>query len=668
MCGILGLLQPNPFNGGELLGMARQLRHRGPDDEGYLIAGDGGTSVFGGEDTPQAVFESDVSYVPRTPLTSSWRSLAGGLALAHRRLSIVDLSAHGHQPMSYRNRYWIVFNGEIYNYLELRDELSLLDHNFSSHSDTEVILAAYAQWGPACLSRFNGMWGLAILDLQSKNLFIARDRFGVKPVYYRIANGRLAFASEIKAFCAMSDWRPKANLAQLLDFLVWSVIDHTAETMFDGVQQLAAGHYLLLDVSGLLKRGTTGPVGNACPQRWYCLPKAGKLEPVDAAAELRSTLEDAVRLRLRADVPVGSCLSGGLDSSAIVCLMNAQLEKAGVSGTLKTFTSQSDDGQFDETRYAQAVISRTEAAGHFVNPSPIDLFDNLDRMTWHQDSPLISSSCIAQWLVFQSARKNGVIVMLDGQGADEILCGYRGFFGAYLAGLIRQGHLLSWLKEIKAMKHEIGFSSLKSLGYTLAYLRPEMLGLLGRFDKRAYSDSGWLRPTHRSAFYTDPVRYLGGRASSVRDMSIAQVTATNLPMLLHWEDRNSMAFSVEARVPFLDYRVVELCLQFSDSLKLGGGISKAVLRQSMRGLVPDNVLNRRDKMGFVTAEPLWMKRDLAPRFQHELAIAVDVLSGIIDSSILGRFKQVLAGTRPFDLRYWRVISAARWATTFSVTI
>ena len=664
MCGILGLLQPSPIDATELLAMSRSSRHRGPDDEGFLVAGCGTASIFGGADTPAAVLESGLSYAPRARLGPDWRSLTGGVALAHRRLSIVDLSPHGHQPMSYRDRYWIVFNGEIYNHIELRNELSTHGHHFTSNSDTEVILAAYAQWGPGCLSRFNGMWGLAILDLLDGNLFLARDRFGVKPVYYRIANGRLAFASEIKAFSALSDWRPKVNLPRLLDFLIWNVSDHTAETMFDGVQQLVAGHFLLLDVSDLLRGGTTWVAPEVHPQRWYVLPEDHGLPPADAAEELRAVLEDSVRLRLRADVPVGSCLSGGLDSSTVVCLMRAELSRAGVVGTLKTFTAGSKDEQFDESRYARAVIQAAQTEGHFVVPEPSGLFDEIGRLTWHQDEPFASASTFAQWSVFEAARKNSVIVMLDGQGADEALCGYRGFFGAYLAGLIREGRFATWLREVAAMRRESDFSPLRSCGYTLAYLQPGLLGLLGRFDNRAYSDHGWLRPAHRAAFAEDPVAKLGGRAGSVRDMSTAQITATNLPMLLHWEDRNSMAFSVEARVPFLDYRVVELSLRMADSDKLGGGIAKAVLRKSMRGTVPDVVLNRRDKMGFVTAEPLWMKRDLATRFRRELAIARELLDSIVDPGILNRFDAMIAGRLAFDHRYFRTISAGTWIKQF----
>jgi asparagine synthase (glutamine-hydrolysing) len=650
MCGILALIQPSPVGADEVLAMAGRIRHRGPDDEGFLVWDGAGTAVFGGQDTPDSVLASGVCHSPRHRLQGSWRSATGAVVLGHRRLSIIDLSARGHQPMSYRDRYWAVYNGEVYNYIELREELRQLGHSFSSDCDSEVVLAAYAQWGPSCLSRLNGMWGLIILDAQDGKLFVARDRFGVKPVYFRAAQGRLAIASEIKAFAALSDWKPRSDKARLLDFLVWKASDHTEATLFEGVSQLLPGHYLLLDV-GAARAGDGNWLGGGVRQKcWYSLDGRDWEAPADPVADLRAILEDSVRLRLRADVPVGSCLSGGVDSSAIVCMMGRQLSSAGIQGTVRTFTARSRDPAFDETRYAEAVATSARAAAEFVTPEPARLFDDLERLCLHQDEPFGSTSVFAQWCVFDLARRAGITVMLDGQGADEALGGYRGFFGAYLAGLVRSGRPRKWLAEIAAIRRQIGFSPVRSVGYTGAYLFPGMRPFIGGFVSQDYSDRGWIGRAYRSAFSEDPVRRLGGRASSLRGMSISQLSATNLPQLLHWEDRNSMAFSVEARVPFLDYRVVELCLRMSDEDKVGAGISKAVLRKSMRGLVPDLVLDRRDKMGFLTAESTWMIRDEPERFRGELRGAISVLGGIVSPTIADRFDEVQAGKRPFDRR------------------
>lgn len=670
MCGIFGLIQPNPFDTAELHAMSRLMRHRGPDDEGFALFDDRVVpSVFSGIDTPDSsMCAQAIRWSPQARLPSDGRTQSGGLALGHRRLSIIDLSPYGHQPMSDEaSRYWITYNGEVYNYIELREELSVAGYRFTSGSDTEVILAAYRHWGAQCLARFNGMWALAIFDRQKKALFLARDRFGVKPLYCWRQGDRIAFASEIKAFTALSGWRGRADRERLLDFLVWNVLDHSERTMFDGVRQLLPGHHVTLDLTGVF-------AGSAAPewrhQRWYALPEAAHVvSGRDAVDGLRAVLADAVRLRLRADVPVGSCLSGGLDSSAIVCLM---AERLGVpdqrTAKLHTFTARSRDAEFDEFRYAQSVIECAGSVAHTVVPEPHGLFDDIDRLAWHQDEPFVSTSIFAQWCVFRLARSAGVTVMLDGQGADETLGGYRGFFGAHLAGVLRGGALDTWCREIGALRREIGFSPLRSIGYTAAYLMPSLIGLMGRFDGRAYADREWLAPQAQAAYMADPLLAAGGRPRSVREMSVAQITATNLPMLLHWEDRNSMAHSIEARVPFLDYRVVEHCLAIADADKVGGGITKRVLRQAMRGSVPDVVIDRRDKMGFVTAETLWVRRDEPKRFRAAVAEAVDTLPGLLAPRLIERFDDVLEGRRPFDHRYWRAVSASRWARAFNVEI
>ena len=668
MCGIFGLIQPSPFQTGELHAMSRLIRHRGPDDEGFVFF-DGETRpvYLGGNDTPNGSMRADdVPWSPLSRLEERGCTPHGGLVLGHRRLSIIDLSPYGHQPMcDESSRYWITYNGEVYNYLELREELSSAGYRFKSGSDTEVILAAYRQWGADCLSRFNGMWALAIFDREEKTLFLARDRFGVKPLYFWRQGERLAFASEIKAFTGLNGWRAKANRERLLDFLVWNVLDHGDQTMFEDVRQLLPGHHVKLDLRGVFG-GRSAPEWK--PVRWYSLPEASASISGPAAVDgLRMALADAVRLRLRADVPVGSCLSGGLDSSAIVCLMGEQLGPVSQRGaTLHTFTARSHDAEFDEFRFAKSVIDRAGSIAHTVVPEPHGLFDDIEQLAWHQDEPFCTTSIFAQWCVFRLARSAGVTVMLDGQGADEILGGYRGFFGAHLAGLLRNGLPLAWWREAGSLRREIGFSPMRSVGYTAAYLMPALVGLLGRFDSRAYADRDWLATEVRGAFSADPLLAAGGRPRSVREMSVAQVTSTNLPMLLHWEDRNSMAHSIEARVPFLDYRVVEHCLAMADAEKVGGGVSKRALRTAMRGSVPNLVIDRRDKMGFVTAETLWVRRDEPARFRAAVDEAIQTLPGLLSPTLLQQFDEVLAGSRPFDHRYWRVLSVLFWTRQFRV--
>jgi asparagine synthase (glutamine-hydrolysing) len=665
MCGIFGTIGTG-IQSDAVLRASALIRHRGPDDEGFLLASPDRLRTFGGPDTPADVLADEGPSAPDEVLAPGQSFDDAFLLLGFRRLAIVDLSPAGHQPMLYANRYWMVFNGEVYNYRELRIELEALGDRFLSDSDSEVILAAYARWGAACLSRFNGMWGLAIYDRQEQTLFLARDRFGVKPLYLWNTGQALHFASEIKAFTAACDWRPRARMERVLEFLAWNVTDQNNSTFFADVTQLGAGHYCLLDLSGLADGGGLASVTGMEPIRWY-EPRPGPAITGKAAVQaVRDDLEDAVRLRLRADVVVGSCLSGGLDSSAIVCLMSRQLQAGNASAAVKTITARSLDAEFDEGRYARAVIEQTRALATEVTPRPEGLFEDLDRLVWHQDEPFLTTSIYAQWTVFRAAAEQGLTVMLDGQGADEVFGGYQGFFGAALAGHVRKGAVVAWLADVKALKRVVGFSPVRSVGYTLAYLFPGAARLLGKFDNRAFSDTGWIAEGRRSTLRDDPSERYGARATSVTAMSLAQVRATNLPMLLHWEDRNSMAHSIEARVPFLDYRVVETALGLPDAEKVSRGVTKRAVRRAMEGIVPSLVLDRRDKMGFLTAEPLWIRRDMASTFRAEIVSAIERLPSILAPRLLEQFDEVVAGKRPFDFRYWRAIVLARWAKVFAV--
>jgi asparagine synthase (glutamine-hydrolysing) len=425
MCGIAALYEPGaPAWLAEVTrAMTRAVRHRGPDGEGFASFGADATATpWLSDETPPGV--------------AGAREAPSGavLGFGHRRLSILDLSIAGHQPMpDARDECWLIFNGEIYNYVELRAELAGRGHAFASGTDTEVILAAWREWGAACLDRFNGMFAFVLFDRRTRRLFAARDRFGVKPLYlWRTPSGGLALASEIKQFTAHPQWRARLDGQRAYDFLNWGICDHTRHTLFAGVQQVRGGEYLLAPLDD---------VPRVEPQRWYELksaPFAGDFAA--AGARFRELLDDSIRLRLRADVPVGSCLSGGLDSSSIVCTMRAQLgERA--PALQNTFSAYSDVARFDERTYIEEVAAATGAERHAIVPSPDTLLTELDALTWHQDEPFGSTSIFAQWCVFRLARQNGVVVMLDGQGADEALGGYHGYFGPRLAGLLRQGRL-----------------------------------------------------------------------------------------------------------------------------------------------------------------------------------------------------------------------------------
>jgi len=664
MCGIAALFQPKGAElGSAIRAMTAVVRHRGPDDEGYALFARGtGPAVLGGPDTPGDIYRSPLPYCPRGPEDPGGRSVEA--ALGHRRLSIVDLSAAGHQPMCSADReLWIVFNGEVYNHIELRAELEAAGQRFASHCDTEVILGAYRQWGEDCLRRFNGMFTFILIDWPRRRVFAARDRFGVKPLYYWTApDGMLALASEIKQFTALPGWRPSINGQRAYDFLQWGLFDHTRETLFRDVRQLRGGERL----SFSLDRLPSPPE----PRSWYVLAPAAGGHGGDAAGRYRELLEDSVRLRLRADVPVGSCLSGGLDSSSIVCIANRLLREANADALQSTFSARSTDPRFDEGRHIDEVVKATGVANFQVHPAPASLFDVLPDITWHQDEPFGSTSIYAQWHVFALAAKHGVKVMLDGQGADEQLAGYHTFYSARFSGLLRQFRLVQLIGEMTAVRKAQRMPAQQLLGYAASALLPEMLRQpLRRLTARPSSQTPeWLDVGRLGAQAGDPFVDAGAKTSRLRDFSRSQILDTSLPMLLHWEDRDSMAHSIEARVPFLDYRLVELALALPDEAKLSDGISKRVLRDAMRGIIPDGIRARMDKIGFATAEEAWLRRERPDDFRAALRSAVEASQGVLRPSAMNMLEDVIQGHRPFSFLPWRLISFGAWMRRFHVQV
>jgi asparagine synthase (glutamine-hydrolysing) len=627
----------------------RAVTHRGPDGGGFAWWPANGSAP---------------TFIGNAQIDANDASVNGpGLLLGHRRLSILDLSEAGAQPMQYRDRYSIVFNGEIYNYVELREELKLKGCAFHTDCDTEVILAAYAMWGQDCLNHFNGMFAFVLYDSAERVFFAARDRFGVKPLYYWMGpDGSVAFASEIKQFQALPGWKAKANGPRLYDYIVWGIQDHTTETMFDGVFQFDPGEMLKLSISEK-PRVTSG--GRLSTQKWYRVPDApSRLSFEEAAAEVRRLLTDSVKLRLRADVPVGSCLSGGLDSSAIVCLLNGVRQEQKIGAEQMTFSSRSDVAAFDEGRYMRAVADAVKSRHHETILNPERVFESLPEILRWQDEPFGSASIYAQHLVFELAAANGIKVMLDGQGADEIFAGYGSFKPVHLASLASRLQLLKLARAFVDSRNSVpgGFSySMRLLLLGLAD-RHRLRGLQGPPLGERILNVDRLGATPGTPFLLD-----GQPPKSLRDFSLLNLR-TNLPMLLHWEDRNSMAHSVEARIPFLDYRLVELALNLPDEFKIQGGRTKAVLRQGVDPLLPPVVAQRKDKLGFSTGELAWQGGALKSAYTQRLREAKASCSALFNDQfqvLLDRFDR-----NPAGLTYlpWRVICAHQWISAHNINL
>lgn len=671
MCGISGFILVEQDTQNTIKRMCDLIRHRGPNDEGYVLfeSLDSAAVAFGGEDTPLECYSQDFPFLPKKNIGNIGH-MSCNMALGHRRLSIIDTSYAGHQPMcTVDKNIWIVFNGEIYNYLELREELEGLGRQFLTNTDTEVIVASYERWGISCLQKFNGMFAILIVDKKQKKMFAARDRFGIKPLYYWMNGNGVFFASEIKQFQVVPGWQPRANTQMVYDFLTQGLLDHSSDTMFEGVKQLRGGEFLQIDLSmGLGELVNSCSTGAVRPVKWYILkPKYFDGDYGTACEKFRELFLDAVSLHLRSDVPVGSCLSGGLDSSSIVRALESMSIDSEVSHN--TFSAYSEVKRFDESEYIKEVVKNSRINGHFVYPDLHHLFNELGTITWHQDEPFGSTSIFAQWEVFKLAAKHEVKVMLDGQGADEQLAGYKGFFSTRFAGLFSSGQWLNLLREIEASKRIHGITTQSALMGMLNMLLPNaILQPLAKIIGKSPLEPKWLNMDALNVKRIDPVVGLGGKTSSIQQLSTVQLTATSVPMLLHWEDRDSMAFSIESRVPFLDYRLVEFVLGLQEEYKHSGGITKRVLRDSMKGILPEKIRMRMDKLGFATAEEVWMTQREPLLFKEKIQESKDLCGELFSRDrIVELTFDIIDGKRPFTFLPWRVISLGEWAKQFNVS-
>lgn len=661
MCGISGIVTYSLLSSDSLLKMNQIISHRGPDDEGFAIFNDSTSIVFGSDDTAKESWNSTEDYSPKFKLENL--NYKAQVAFGHRRLSIIDLSPKGHQPMCYDNqRYWITYNGEIFNFVELKEELIKIGYSFQTESDTEVILASYKEWGVDCLEKFNGMWSFAIYDSKNQQLFLSRDRFGIKPFYYWFdPKGDFYFASEIKQFTVLPGWKAILNNERALDYLYYSLTDHTEETLFRNVYNLPPGSFFLGTIGELLQSNVI-----LKHKKWYkplITTFEGEFE--EAKKGFLDRFKDAVKLHLRADVSVGSALSGGLDSSSIVSYVNILLKDQNKENLQKTFSSCSLEELYDERSWVEEVIKKTEVEAHYIYPKAEDIFNLTDKILWHMDEPYQSQSAFLGYHVFQEAKRNNVLVLLNGQGADEYLSGYNEF------RILRQKLLLKSLQLIKL------FKELKSANNTFSLIKYALIDYIPRKFKYSFSFLSQYQKNINKLINVNILRRknihpyidLNFNNSNHYHISNHQLFSEPLQKYLRWEDRNSMAHSIEARVPFLDYRLVE----FAQSLPLdfldGPNMSKKILVESMNGILPESVRNRKDKKGFITPEEKWFKDEYYHEFVKLLEDNAHYSKGIINIEQVKRhFKQVRNGEVKFSANFWRIILFCIWMKVFNVDI
>ena len=622
MCGIAGIVPPQGTRAesyaAALTRMTGAIAHRGPDAHG------------------------------------EWAE--DGACLGHRRLSIIDLSDAGRQPMADESgRYLLVFNGELYNYLELRDELKTRGYRFHTETDSEVLLAAYREWGAQALDRFNGMWAFAIWDRVKQELFLARDRAGKKPLYVaRDAQGALFFASEVKAIRA-AGIAVRMHAQSAFDFITQGTYGHLgAASFFEGVEQLPAGHWLRVT------RGGTPEV-----RRWWDLPLVPERDrlPYDdrLRARFRELLTDAVRLRLRSDVPVGATLSGGLDSSTLVLLVDQVTGGA----PLHLFTSLYPGTSHDETPYFDSVVERLRAPiVHRVAPRDDEWKETLLRVLEHQEEPFGDTSILAHFSLMRAAREQGVPVVLSGQGGDELLLGYPSMVTAYLGSLAARGRVAEAAREVVRWSAMAGIpmavTARNALGAALPI--PMRDRVRQRFVARM-SDAVTPELRARASLR----RFADERGRSSLDSYLAQVFKRfAIPHLTHYDDRNAMAFAVEGRMPFLDHRLVELLFSTRYDALYKDGVTKRILRESFADVLPPRVRDRRDKIGFYTPLARWLREHL-PWVQDVMAPErVRELGVLAPAHYAARLSALRDGDTSAALAVWRGFIFHLWADRFEL--
>ncbi|MEK6614974.1 MAG: asparagine synthase (glutamine-hydrolyzing) [Bacteroidota bacterium] len=617
MCGITGIINLNGNIGDiprHISAMTNAIRHRGPDGEGFLFMNDSEMVSAFGKDTPESVINSSFNYSPKNPVANvSMENIQ--FALGHRRLSIIDVSPAGHQPLcDSEKKIWIVFNGEIYNHIELKEELSQKGFSFRTHTDTEVILQSYLHWGEDCVNHFNGMWAFVLFDSRKNVLFGSRDRVGVKPFYYYMDSTVFAFASEQKAVLKLPFVKSGINLKTASEFLVGDIqfIERGDENMFKNIYEIMPAHNFRIDLK----------TKSFQKWRYYSLKTNTSFSDYDEKEfehyrdETENLLIDSVKLRLRSDVPVGSCLSGGIDSSAIVSIMGNLADgghKVNWGGNLKVFTLTFDDPSIDESKWAKYVVDQTHADWNLVSPTGNDLLKDFRDLNYAQDIPVCSTGTYGQFQLMRRAKEKGIKVILDGQGGDELFGGYLSHSIVFWNELLRRGKFGKFFSETSF--DDKALFNFKQIAKDFS--KRQFVSIMSHSLQKSFYKSYFKQNDFLNDSILNEYIHSGGikseleitKSGSLNEALLKDFTNTRLKMYLKYEDRSSSWHSIEARTPFADdHHLVEYAFGIPGAYKIHTGVNKYILREAMRNFLPKEIRERKDKLGFVTPIDKWVKQ------------------------------------------------------------
>lgn len=602
MCGIAGIISKDksPVKEESLKKMTDKMSHRGPDAEGLFIH--------------------------------------RNLGLGHRRLSIIDVSDSANQPFFLEDKYVMVFNGAIYNYVEIREELTQHGYSFKTTSDTEVLIASYDFWGKECVTRFNGMWSFAIFDIRENILFCSRDRFGIKPFYYYTDNEKFVFASEIKPILEIEKVE-KANLQTLLQYLVVNVSDQTHETFFENILKLPGSHNLVYDLNTNLFN----------IYKYYDIPYKKEINNLNLEESIHlfeKEFENSIKLRLRSDVKIGSALSGGLDSSYVVSVASNILRNSDDDKKFTAITVGSMDNDNDESDLAR-ITTRTLGINHdIITPKSDEFKDTFEEVIWKHEEPFGGTSIYMQKFLMKEANKLGIKVFLGGQGADEVLLGYSRYTAAYL----RSHNLFNKVKFLRNVRSHYNISITEGIAtyfyFSNFFVKKFRFKMRGKILKNKYFNlidfavSKSLTKSYKNIF----------------ELQKHEIFWCQLPELLKWEDKNSMAYSIESRLPFLDYKLIETCLSINNNYKIREGWSKYILRKNLEKFLPDEITYNKRKIGFEPPVKYWWPR------------SEEILKVINNSQIINEIskkKFTFIADRNLE---WRLYNIAVWERLYNMKL
>jgi len=634
--------------------IGKSLAHRGPDDEGYIAFQDGKMlGLYAGKDTRPSSREMH-------KLTSVSEAGNPQIMFAHRRLSIIDTSSNGWQPMSYDNgRYWIVYNGELYNYIAIREELVELGFTFATRTDTEVILAAYKAWGDQMVNRFFGMWAFVIYDTEERRIMGSRDRFGVKPLYYIKTDEYIAIASEQKALVNLPIYNKKINRRAAFDFLVNGALEREQNGMFDGITELTpSSSFSFTEHDGLMKQ-------------WHYFgiaykPELGEFNEEKLrgyAKKLRRMLSENISAHLMSDVQMGLSLSGGIDSSTLAMMIQRQMNDKSlpqIGDKQKMFTVVFPGHNADESKWAQIVAEETKADWYQIKPTAQGMIDTLETVALTQDLPFLGMNTYSHYAMMEEMKKQGIKVTIDGQGADEMFGGYPSHFVTYMRDLIRHGHFASYGLNMAAANNSFASRNMlvreNAKRYYMAFMKKYTGSFLRRTDTAEYGylrDEFWDRYSRKLTVPEIP--------GVINAHLFMDFTGHTLKSLLRATDRNSMHFGIEARTPFADdAKMAEYVFRINGIYKIQFGRGKHLLRSAIGNVLPEKILYRRDKMGFATPQDDWFKEKAKDLHDY---IGPN-LKDVIDYKMLSKDWGKLC-KRP-NVRLWRIVSFAVWRQVYGI--